>query len=333
MRNICVAITGIVLLFGSIGISNVYAQELSYDNKLEFSLKIHQITGHVISALDDTIEKEYTLAKMHLLHPLAEHSDIINFLSKDSACSQKLSLILNMIQATDPKFDKKVTDQRFSYILQTLKNCNALVVGEHPNSNFTLDVIGKILDKSVLEYESSTYLKGMGQIMEQQDSISLVIRAKILLNDVKTLDEKSLDTINELCNKLMIAHINKEPLSEIVFLTSTLQEKLGLDNTDNLNSTSNLDLTSNITYLKKIKYSSDLMMLEIHGKNFVTKQKITVEYFNPTTEKLETIHGTSTSDGEFGIPFMFVDNSFDDSMMFSITINDQDVLYEILSIS
>jgi len=329
MRNIIFVITALsAILFGSIGISTAHAQELSYDKKLEFAVKIKQITGHMISALEDISEEKYTLAKMHLIHPVAEHSDIINFLSKDSVCYQKLPLVLTMLEATIPEFDKKVTDQRFSYAFGILSQCYDVIVGK-ADSNFTTNVIGKLLEKSVKEYESSTHVKGMGKIMEQQDAISLVIRAHMMIPSVDTFDTE-ITLIEDNFKDLFVAHLDEKPISEVAFQTSQILDKLGLDYTITSESTESV---SPIVSLKKVKYSNNLMMLELHGERFDNNQKITIEYFSPATKKIEIINSTSTSDGIIAIPFEFVDESFDESIMFSITIGEEDVLYEILSAS
>jgi len=328
-RNHAIILLVFVILFGLIGISNAYAEELSYDDKLEFTLRIHEITGHMISSLDNINENEYTLAKMHLLHPLAEHSDIVDRLSKNSACYQKLPLVLAMLKATIPEFDKKVTEQRFSYAFNILSECNEEVSAEM-DSNFTVDVIGKLLEKSVSEYEKSTHVTGMGQIMEYQDALGLVIRAHMIIPTVEIFDVKYTDSIENDFKELFVAYLDNKPLYEIDFLTSQILDNFGLDY---LTTHESVELANPVAYLKKIKYSNDLTMLEIHGERFDTDQRIVIEYFSPVTKKLEMINGTSTSDGKFVIPFEFVYDSFGESIMFTISINDDIVLYEILSVS
>ncbi len=330
MRNRDYAIVSVlfVILFGSIGISDAYAQELSYDEKLEFAVKIKEITGHMVSALDNISEEKYTLAKMHLIHPLAEHSDITDFLDDDSECFSQLPLVLAMLEATIPEFDKKVTEKRFSYAFGILSGCYDGVV-EKADSNFTIDVIGKLLEESVEEYEDSTNVKGMGKIMEQQDALGLVIRAHMMIPSVDIFDARYTDSLKKDFKGLFIAHLNEEPLSEIAFMTSQILDRLGLDYTITHKSAESV---SPVVYLKKVKYSNDLMMLELHGERFDAHQKMTIDYFSPISKKTEMINATSTSDGIIAIPFEFVDESFDESIMFSITIDGNDVLYEILSV-
>jgi len=313
-----------IILFSSIGVSNVYAQELSYDKKLEFSLKVHEIVGHMISALDNINEKKYALAKMHLLHPMAEHSDIVNFLPTDNACSQKLPLLLQMIQATDPEYDIQVTAQRFSYVFAVLDECNDLV-SSNVDSNFNVDLIGKILDKSKLEYESSLHTSGMGEIMKQQDSLGLVIRAHMLFVTHDIADAAGI--IEDGFQKLFFAHMNEKPLSDVTILTDQLYDKMIRDEVP-----VSSDLTSPALHLKSIPYSNGIRLLEIHGDNFGADQKITVNYFSPISEKNETVSSHSTSKGKFIIPFEFVKDSFDESIMLSVTTNDLE-LYEVLSIT
>ncbi|QLH06895.1 hypothetical protein [Nitrosopumilus ureiphilus] len=112
-------------------------------------------------------------------------------------------------------------------------------------------------------------------------------------------------------------------------MTSQIPDKLGLDYT----ATHELSKSVNpVVHLKKVKYSNNLRMLELHGERFDTNQKMTIEYFSPISKKIEMINATSTSDGKIAIQFEFVDDSFDEQIMFLITINEEDALYEILSV-
>jgi len=156
---------GLFLIFSiSFLIPASHAEELSYDKKLEFVFKIKQITGHMVSVLDNVDEKQYSLAKMHLIHPVAQHSDIVDFLSEDSVCAQKLSLVLQILQHTEPELDYQDIHKRFSHVFKVLNACTDLVVGIDMNSNFYMELADKLLEKSVSEYKQSTHvMDGMGK--------------------------------------------------------------------------------------------------------------------------------------------------------------------------
>ena len=323
-----------VILFGSVGISNVYAEELSYDEKLEFTFKIKQITGHMVSALDNVEEKQYNLAKMHLIHPVAQHSDIVDFLSEDSVCAQKLSLVLQILQHTEPEFDYQDIHKRFSHVFKVLNACTDLVVGIDMNSNFYMELTEKLLEKSISEYEESTHVQdGMGKKMKYQDALCLVIRAHMLVKTDNITNVVEYDRVRSNFQDLFLAYQNNSSLSEIAILTNQIRSSMILDDSVSFqDSAQKYELTTPTVYLSSESYSTGFKMLELRGENFNQREKVVIEYFDHDDGALQTISGAVTSDGVFSIPFEIVDDTFDESIMFTITVGDI-VLYQVLSIS
>jgi len=333
MRKIFIAVTGIVLLFGSIGVSNIYADELSYDEKLEFIFKIKQITGHMVSALDNVDNKEYSLAKMHLIHPISQHADIVDFLHDDSICSQKLFLVLTILQYTEPEHSNQDIYKRFSHVFKVLNACTDLIVGIDMDSNFYMELSDKLLEQSISEYEASTHVDGIGKKMKYQDALGLVIRAHMLVKSNDMVPVVDYDTIRNAFQDLFLAYQNNSPLQDIAILTNNVRTIIEFDDSISFKGdTEKYELTTPTVYMKSETYSPGLKMLELRGENFDVREKVIVEYFDEDDEKLVTINGIVTSDGIFSIPFEIVDDSFDESMMFTITAGDI-VLYLVLSIS
>ncbi len=324
-----------LISFTSFSMPVSYAEQLTYDEKLEFMFKTEQIVGHMISALDNIIQEEYGLAKMHLVHPSAEHSDLIDFLSEDSECSQKFPLVLTMLQATDPEFDIQITDQRFSYVFQVLRDCNAMAgVDADSNLNFNIDLIDKILEKSVSEYELSSHLTGYGRIMEYQDGLALVMRAHMLFNSSDIFDSKQNIQIIDNFKELFSAYQNGDTPDEIAYLTNQLRNEIRTLNGSTVFSDSVIryDLITPTVYLKGLDYSTELLLLELRGENFDTDKKIMIEYVSPVGNTSETLRGTVTSDGQFHFPLEFINTAFDEPIMFTITVGDS-IFFEILTIS
>lgn len=324
---------GVLLVASILFTSTANAEELSRDDKLEFIFKIKQITGHMVSALDNINNNEYTLAKMHLIHPAAQHSDIVDFLSKDSTCSQKLSLVLVILQYTEPEYDKQNIHKRFSHVFRVLNACTDLIVGIEMNSNFYLDLTDKLLEQSIFEYDASTYTEGLGKRMKYQDALGLVIRAHMLIKSDNLNNTVNIDMTHDIFQKLFLAYQNDASISDITIITNQLRNTIQLNDSISFSdSTEKYNLVSPTVYLKSKHYSSNLKILELSGENFDAHEKVTIEYFSIRAEKLKTINGIVTSDGVFSIPFELVNDSFDESMMFTITVGDI-VLYQILSIS
>lgn len=333
ITNGVITSTVFVILFSSIGVSNVYAEELSYDDKLEFIFKIKQITGHMVSALGNIDNNEFTLAKMHLIHPVAQHSDIVDFLPEDSICSQKLSLTLTILQHTEPEYDQQDIYKRFSHVFKILNSCTDLVVGVEMHPNFYINLTDKLLEQSIVEYEASTHVEGMGKKMKYQDALGLIIRAHMLIKSDSIVNVIDYDNIQDPYQDLFLAYQNNARLYDIMIMTNHIRDIISTDNSISFqDSTEKYDLIIPTVYLKTSPYTNGLKTLELNGENFDANEKVTIEYVDSENKKLETIRGTVTSGGEFSIPFDIVHDSFDESMMFTITVGDI-VLYPILSIS
>ena len=122
-------------------------------------------------------------------------------------------------------------------------------------------------------------------------------------------------------------------LSDVAVLTNQIRSAMTLDDSLSFqDSTEKYELTTPTVYLESGFYSTGLKMLELRGENFNQREKVVIEYFDNTDGKLQTISGAVTSDGVFSIPFEIVDDTFDESIMFTITVGDT-VLYQVLSIS
>lgn len=333
IKDCSILLTIFVVLFSSIGISNAYAEELTYDEKLEFAFKIKQITSHMISALADIKSEEFQLAKMHLIHPIAEHSDIVDFLQEDSICSKKLELALTMLQHTRPEADRDEIYKRFSHLFKILNNCMDLVVGIDMHPHFYNNLVDKMLEKSIEEYEASAHTTGMGKKMKYQDALGLVIRADMLVETKDIHNVKGVHDNHITFNELFDAYQNKASVSEVIRLTNELREHLMIsESVEFQDSSEQHELIVPTIYLKSERYSEDLKVLTLHGKNFESQEKVIVEYFDEKQGKSIIFNGFVTSDGIFSIPFEIVEKSFEELMMFTVTVDDT-VLYQILSIS
>ena len=122
-------------------------------------------------------------------------------------------------------------------------------------------------------------------------------------------------------------------LSDVAVLTNQIRSAMILDDSLSFqDSTEKYELTTPTVYLESGFYSTGLKMLELRGENFNQREKVVIEYFDNTDGKLQTISGAVTSDGVFSVPFEIVDDTFDESIMFTITVGDT-VLYQVLSIS
>ncbi len=325
---------GLFLVFSiSFLIPVSHAEELSYDEKLEFAFKIKQITGHMVSALDNVDNKEYSLAKMHLIHPMAQHTDIVDFLPDDSICSQKLPLTLTILQYTEPEYDDQDIHKRFSHVFKVLNACTDLVVGVDMDSNFYMELSDKLLELSISEYEASTLVDGMGKKMKYQDALGLVIRAHMLIKSDDLTQVVDYDTTRDAFQDLFLVYQNNSSLQDVAIITNHLRTIIGFDDSISFkDNTEKYALTSPTVYIKSEAYSNGLKMLELRGENFDARENVIVEYFDEDDEKLVTINGIVTSNGIFSIPFEIVPDTFDESMMFTITVGDI-VLYQVLSIS
>ena len=122
-------------------------------------------------------------------------------------------------------------------------------------------------------------------------------------------------------------------LSDVAVLTNQIRSAMILDDSLSFqDSTEKYELTTPTVYLESGFYSTGLKMLELRGENFNEREKVVIEYFDHDDGALQTISGAVTSDGVFSIPFEIVDDTFDESIMFTITVGDI-VLYQVLSIS
>ena len=302
--------------------------------KFEFTFKIKQITGHMVSALDNVDNKEYSLSKMHLIHPISQHADIVDFLPDGSICSQKLSLALTILQYTEPEYDHQDIHKRFSHVFKLLNACTDLIVGIDMDSNFYMELTDKLLELSISEYEASTHvMDGMGKKMKYQDALGLVIRAHMLVKSDEITKVVDYDTTRGAFQDLFLAYQNNSSLQYIAILTNDVRSTLGFDDSISFkDSTEKYELTFPIVYMESETFSSGLKILELRGENFDAREKVLVGYFDIKTDELITIKSIVTSDGVFSIPFEIVEDSFDESIMFTITVGDT-VLYQVLSLS
>jgi hypothetical protein len=132
---------------------------------------------------------------------------------------------------------------------------------------------------------------------------------------------------------LFLAYQNNSSLSDIAVLTNQIRSSITIDDSLSFqDNTQKYELTTPTVYLASESYSTGLKMLELRGENFNEREKVVIEYFDNDDDKLQTISGVVTSDGVFSIPFEIVDDTFDESIMFTITVGDT-VLYQVLSIS
>jgi len=332
-KKICVCVTGLLILSIFIFMPISYGKQITYDEKLEFALKIEQISGHMISALDNINQKEYALAKMHLIHPSATHSNIIDFFSEDSVCFKKLPLALMMLQSTEP--DGQDINQRFSYVFEVLNNCRSVIIDADDDSNlqFNIDLIEKLLKNSISERTLSEESHGITSIMKSQDALSLVMQAHIHVKSTEIFDKINSDNMSQNFIKLLVAHMDKSPLDKIIFLTHSLRDEIKLlDDITNHESNIEHEFLPSMIFLKSTNYSTDLILLELRGENFDDNQKIKIEYFSSSKEQFEIINSNTTSDGEFHIPLEIVNSSFDGSILFLITMGDVE-FSKVLSIS
>lgn len=334
-KTTCVCVTGLLILSIFIFMPISYANPITSDEKLEFALKIEQISGHMISALDSINQKEYSLAKMHLMHPSAMHSNIIDFFPEDSVCFKKLPLALMILQSTIPEYDGQDINQRFSYIFEVLNDCRSVIIDADDDSNlqFNINLIEELLKKSISERTFSEESYGITSTMKSQDALSLVMQAHIHVKSTEIFDKIDSDNISQNFIKLLVAHMDKSPLDEIIFLTHSLRDEIKLlDDITNHESNAEHTFLPSIIFLKSTNYSTDLILLELRGENFDNNQKIKIEYFSLTKKQFEIINSNTTSDGEFHIPLEIVNSSFDGSILFLITIGDVE-FSKILSIS
>lgn len=215
-----------------------------------------------------------------------------------------------------------------------LNACTDLVVGIDMDSHFYMELTDKLLEKSISEYEQSTHvMDGMGKKMKYQDALGLVIRAHMLVKTDNITNVVSYDSVRNNFQDLFLAYQNNSSLSEVAVLTNQIRSSMILDGSLSFqDNTEKYELTTPTVYLSSESYSTGLKMLELRGENFNQREKVVIEYFDNTNGKLQTINGTVTSDGIFSIPFEIVDDTFDESIMFTITVGDT-VLYQVLSIS
>jgi len=202
------------------------------------------------------------------------------------------------------------------------------------NSDFYMELADKLLEKSISEYEESTHIMGgMGKKMKYQDALGLVIRTHMLVKTNDITSVVSYDSVRNNFQDLFLAYQNNSTLSDVAVLTNQIRSSMILDDSLSFqDSTEKYELTTPTVYLASESYSTGLKMLELRGENFNEREKVVIEYFDNDTEELQTISGTVTSDGVFSIPFEIVDDTFDESIMFTITVGDT-VLYQVLSIS
>ena len=209
-----------------------------------------------------------------------------------------------------------------------------MVVGIDMDSDFYMELADKLLDKSISEYEQSTHIQdGMGKKMKYQDALGLVIRTHMLVKTDNITNVVSYDSVRNNFQDLFLAYQNNSSLSEVAVLTNQIRSSMILDDTLSFqDSTEKYELTTPTVYLSSASYSTGFKMLELRGENFDEREKVVIEYFDSDDGKLQTISSAVTSDGVFSIPFEIVDDTFDESIMFTITVGDT-VLYQVLSIS
>jgi len=173
--------------------------------------------------------------------------------------------------------------------------------------------------------------------MKYQDAFGLVIRTHMLIKSDNITSVVDYDSVRNNFHDLFLAYQNNSSLSDITILTNQIRNSMMLD--DSLSFQDNpekYELTTPTVYLASESYATGLKMLELRGANFNDREKVVIEYFDNDTEELQTISGIVTSDGVFSIPFEIVDDTFDESIMFTImftiTVGDL-VLCQVLSIS
>ena len=337
MKSVCYAIYGIITLALIPLTSIAYSDELTYEEKLLFSSEKEQIIGHIISAIDSIQNEDYDVAKMHLMHPLA-----INFPKIESIISihdkqidqieygqmGKLELVLTSLTFVEPKDNFELLQYKLVPIFQILVNAEEKIVGKQLKQDpiFQLKLIRILLEESTKQYQEYLELdNSVSKTTKKQDSFSLAIKSHMILSSIQNIDlDKRIKNDFENLFFLYQNEIDKIPEIE-----NNIIYKINIMITDNsqISSDSKQSIKPTII-LKKIQYSSNNVLMELHGENFEKNQTITIEYISPISDLSETIKGKTTSQGTIHFPLEF---SQDMSSPYVFSIISGDItLYEIL---
>ena len=337
MKSINYVIWGIIALALIPLTSIAYSDKLTYDEKILFSSEKEQIISHIISALDSIQNEDYDVAKMHLIHPLA-----INFPKIESIISVhnnqidqieygemgKLELVLTSLTFVEPKDNFELLQYKLVPIFEILVNAEEEIVGKQLKQDpiFQLKLAVILLEKSTEQYQEYLELSdSISKKTKKQDSFSLAIKSHMILSSIQNIDlDKRIKNDFENLFFLYQNEIDKIPEieNELIYKINS-----AISDNSQISSTTKQSIKPTII-LKKVQYSGDNVLMELHGKNFETNQIITIEYISPISNSSKTINGKTTSQGTIHFALEF---SQDMSSPYVFSIISGDIaLYEIL---
>lgn len=314
--------------------SITYADELTYDQKLQFTYEKEQITSHVISALHSIINEDYEISKMHLIHPLAVnfpniqsmisiHDDELN--SDKYEQIDKLEQVLTDLYQINPRDDfEQVQDQLVS-VFKVLNKAEEKMVDTQLKEDpiFQMKLMVLLLEKSI-EY-SQEYFELPDKIsmeVKKQDSLSLAIKSHMILSSilekgfVDNFDDDIKDDLKGDFIKLFLLYEND--INKVEDASKHIIHKMDI--------IINPDQSDEPTIiLKMTQYSNQNILIELHGNNFEKNQIIIIEYYSPLSDELQIINGKTTSQGVFHFPLEF-SNDATSSYTFTVILGDV-VLY------
>lgn len=328
--NMIVTVFIIIMSF-----QNVYATDSSYEEKIETSVNLEYITSYLISILYNMFNDDYEFAQVKLVQLPIEYDKVLEMIDSDEC--DGLDRALGMLQHISPESDTDGINEIFSYVFEKLNECKHSIVGKPllKNLHYNISLIITLLEKSQEEYILSDSLYGKEKILKIQESLSITIRAHMLVtpyvfNDVTVIEKKF--------SKLFLAYNSDSTSEEIISLSNTIIDDLnyalvaeGLKGFAVVLNQKQ-ELSEPEIFLKVTNYSNNHVLVELYGKNFDEDKNITIEYISPNSENLRKLVVRTNISGNFNIPLEFVKNSSEESYFFSIDTG-QTRSYKLLEIS
>ncbi len=317
-----IALTGFILLT-----SVAFAEDYTYDEKLEVVSQTEQIISHVISAINATKYDDFSVAKIHLMHPIAnQFPKIKSIISEQDFLLDRLELILKSLTYVEPGNNDKLIHHKLAPIFQILMNTEEKIVEDELKRDpiFKMKLVVILLEKSLEHFEDHLKLEGVEKTTKKQDSFSLAIKSKMILFTMSDNRLYEQNIHNDFEDLFFLYQINPD---QIPILENKIIDKINmLIKTTTVTTLESIPMTEPVISLKTIQYSNSVLV-ELHGENFAENQKISIKYFSPLSDTVQIIKGKTTSEGVFYLPLEFTSEVPSDPYLFTIFIGEH-IFYE-----
>lgn len=299
-----------VFLFGSIGITNAYAEYFSYVDQLRYSTLSEKMAGHVIASYKNLSEGNKKLAQLHLTHPLEEEFESMsyfydNYIDFGNKVEYILYVVSNVSENREMIFDKQAKE-----ILFLAKQGKSLIIDDEllQDKYFNLLTASSLLESSKIELIESENSFGRSILLEYQDAFGFAVRAHMILDNINELPPEFKSDIEDNYVKLFYAFGNSKDIKQIMQIEEDLILEIYdyiLKHEPRFQLPINGQVEKERTVLLKTSDLTNQKLVIFVGENFPKNSHVTITYTSSKSNTVSTLDVSTTDDGEFNIPVEF----------------------------